>query len=670
MCVLRKEGVRRSAIAKYGDLPVTINGNIKTVHDLLLYAVRISGCKSFLGSQEQKTDTYIWITFKDVYDRANTLGSGLINVCGLNKNVQENFIGICGRNCVEWVVAEFACATYGLVAVPIYDALSGKTMKFICDHSELTVCICISSNMVRKFLKMKISRLKHIILVESDEWSLKELRDMAHGRVQIHAFADIMAKGREMSRTPYPSNENDRVCLCYTSGTTGTPKGVIITNKMLISTVSGALFHGNRSIFTERDVYLSYMPLAHIYEQFNLMLALSARGKVGFSSGDIKNFQEDMLALQPTILFTVPSVLTWIQKIVYKEVDESKLKTALLEVAIKQKLEMVSYQNYDRNSIWDKLIFRKIRKSFGGRIRIVNVGGAPISDELLRFTRAVFCCPVFEGYGATETCGAITCSLFSDMEGNHVGPPLPGCEIKLINVPKMNLNPITDNIGEVCVRGAVTTPGYYKQPELTANLIDKDGWLHMGDIGEWTEYNQLKIVDRLKHIFKLAQGEYVVPGRVEQVYSSSSLVNQIFVDGSPLKPYPIALVVPDGDSLCKALNRLDQNPEFTRVLSRPNSEKSKRANAAQIFNLHGTMVTMEQLCTHPDAEKIVLEKFKKLAKNSGLKDFEQVRVLKLVPEAFSLENRLLTPTLKCARHAIRRRYQGELKELYSRNELP
>ncbi|KAM3175246.1 hypothetical protein ACTXT7_008895 [Hymenolepis weldensis] len=669
MCILHREGVRRSVIAKNGDLPVTINVNIKTVHDLLLNAV---------------------------YDQVSALGSGLINICGLNKNGLEKFIGICGKNCVEIRLIrrglEYSVPHYYVKNILWYNC----EISSLCDIAELTVCVCISPSMAQKLLELKADRLKHIILVHSDESSSERLRDIAQGRVQIHAFADIM-----------PPKENDMVCLCYTSGTTGTPKGVIITNKMLVSAVSGALLHGNRSIFIETDIYLSYLPLAHIYEQFNLMLALGARGKVGFYCGDITKFQEEMFTLRPTVLFAVPRVLARIQQVVYKKVAESELKTKLVKLAIRHKL-------------------RTIRKTFGGRIRVVNVGGAPISDELLQFTRAVFGCPdrsdengdkkydllhalldhpirttkllrrirysiifasmslllifndlklplcliqVLEGYGATETCAAITCSLFGDLEGNHVGPPLPGCEIKLADVPDMNLNAVTNKKGEVCVRGAVTTPGYYKQPELTANLIDKDGWLHTGDIGEWTDGNQLKILDRLAHIFKLSQGKYVGPEKIEQVYSKSPLVNQVFVDGSPLKSYPIALVVPNGESLCKALSQLNRKPEMVRMFSRYSNKQKNDANATQLFSLDGKMVSMRELCNYPDAEGIVLREFKKLGKNNGLKDFEQVRAIKLIPKAFSLENRLLTPTLKCARHAIQRRYQEELRQLYDRKEL-
>ncbi|VDL18316.1 unnamed protein product [Hymenolepis diminuta] len=405
------------------------------------------------------------------------------------------------------------------------------------------------------------------------------------------------------------------------------------------------------------------------------MLALNARGRIGFYSGEITSLQADAHTLEPTILIAVPRVLARIRQGIFNKVATSKLKTSLIKTAVNRKLKAVDRQIYQHNTIWDQLVFSKIRKRFGGRIRLIITAGAPISGDLLQFIRAAFCCPVFEGYGSTETCGAITSSIFGDLAGGHVGPPLPGCEIKLADVPSMNLVASRDNKGEICCRGAVVTPGYFKQPELTKHLIDEDGWLHMGDIGEWTEGNRLKIVDRLKHIFKLSQGEYVAPEKVEQVYAQTSLVAQVFVDGSPLKSYPVALVVPDGEALCKAINSSEQEasnsnngPKKTSKQS-INKRKASDADTTEKFNLRRNLVTMAELCNNPEAEHLIYREFSQLGKTAGLKGFEQVRAIKLIPDAFTMENRLLTPTLKCARHAIRQRYQEELKQLYARKEL-
>nr|CDS33499.1 transformer 2 protein [Hymenolepis microstoma] len=671
-----KAGVRRSIFARESKLPEVLDERITTVHDLLLEAVRVAGQKPFLGSHSKPSDPYSWLTFKGTYERACDLGSGLINVCGLdNKSETGRCVGIYGKNCVDWVVTEFACATYGLVAVPLYDTLGEEALKHICKHSELTTCVCVSPDLAEKLLELKSDHLKHIILIRSNESSLENLRVKADKRVQIHAFSDILIKGKEDQCTPDPSTIEDHVFICYTSGTTGTPKGVIVTNKMLIATVTSTMMNTNLTLFTQNDVYLSFLPLAHIFEQFNVMLALNARGRIGFYSGEVTSLQADAHTLQPTIFIAVPRVLARIRQGIFNKVSTSKLKTSLIKTAVNRKLKSVDKQIYQHNTMWDQLVFSKIRKRFGGRIRLIITAGAPISGDLLQFIRAAFCCPVFEGYGSTETCGAITSSIFGDLAGGHVGPPLPGCEIKLVDVPSMDLVASRDNKGEICCRGPVVTPGYFRQPELTEDLIDKDGWLHMGDIGEWTEGNRLKIVDRLKHIFKLSQGEYVAPEKVEQVYAHSSLVAQVFVDGSPLRSYPVALVVPDGETLCKAINSIEQEARSSNNGSRKGSKQSSNKGKAgdtdttEKFNLRGNLITLAELCSNPEAERLIFIELSQLGKNAGLKGFEQARVIKLIPEEFTLENRLLTPTLKCARHAIRKRYQEELKQLYARKEL-
>eukprot|EP00108_Taenia_solium_P003835 TsM_001230000 transcript=TsM_001230000 gene=TsM_001230000 len=679
------DGIRRSLITKDSDLPWLLDERLTTVHDLLLESVRLSGTrnfttinarqKPFLGSHATPSEAYSWMTFKAVYERVCDLGSGLINVCGLKSPECGNFLGIFGRNCADWVVAEFTCATYGLVAVPLYETLGTEALRHICNHSQLTVCICVTPDLVQKLLDLNTALLRHIILIQSDEVTLKRLRDVAGDRVRIHDFADILIKGKEEPHTPDPSGTEEWVFVCYTSGTTGTPKGVIITNKMLIATVTGTMMNSSRTLFTQNDVHLSFLPLAHIFEQFNVMLVLNARGRIGFYSGDITKLQEDAHTLQPTILIAVPRVLARIRQRIYQKVADSRLKTRLIETAVNRKLKSVDKQIYKHNTMWDQLVFSKIRKRFGGRIRLIVTAGAPISGDLLQFIRAAFCCPVFEGYGSTETCGAITSAIFGDLAGGHVGPPLPGCEIKLADVPDMGLVAARDNKGEICCRGPVVTPGYFKEPDLTARAIDEEGWLHMGDVGVWCEGNRLKIVDRLKHIFKLSQGEYVAPEKVEQVYLQAPLVCQVFVDGSPLRSYPVALVVPDGDAVCRAISDLEQDSvggaDSIRKLSRQGKNRPSEGGTEGIakFCLRGKVVTMADICNSCEAERLVYNELTQAGKNAGLKGFEQVRAIKLIPEAFSVENRLLTPTMKCARHAIRQRYQEDLLQLFARKEL-
>ncbi|VDL91263.1 unnamed protein product, partial [Schistocephalus solidus] len=354
--------------------------------------------------------------------------------------------------------------------------------------------------------------------------------------------------------------------------------------------------------------------------------------KVGFYSGNIMALREDMQVLKPTIFTAVPRILYRIYDALSDKVSKSKFKRYLLDLAIREKLKCSC--NFNSNTIWDKLIFSKIRRQFGGSIRMCLISSAPIAPSVLRFTRALFSCPVLEGYGCTETCGPLSMSVAGDLKGGHVGAPVPSVEVKLADVPEMSLVASRDNKGEICVRGRSCITAYFKSPEKTAELIDKDGWLHTGDVGVWTN-RSLKIVDRCKNIFKLSQGEYVAPEKVEMVYRESRYVAQVFVDGDTMNSFPVAIVVPEQELLEKALVTAAKENSF------------------------------EDLCKDPCAKNFLLSEFKRLGDAAGLKGFEKVKNIYLSWRPFSIENKMLTPTLKAARSIIRGFYAKELSALYT-----
>nr|VZI06617.1 unnamed protein product [Spirometra erinaceieuropaei] len=608
-------------------------------------------------------------------------------------------------------VAQEVIKRIGFAGAGEHSNNEGLTNNWMTNTPELSVCVCVTVDRARNLLQLQLPLLKHIILIFPDE--IDALRAEAGPAVQVHSFDDILNYGKEHRQPPSPSEPDEKVLVCYTSGTTGLPKGVIVTNKMLVATVTGCMVHSDLCLFTSEDVHLSYLPLAHIFEQFATMLVLSGRGRIGFFAGDLTQLQQDAFILQPTLFIAVPRVLARIKQKVYRQVSGSKFKLSLLNTAINRKLKEVDRRIYHHNTIWDQLVFSKIRKSFGSRIRIVITAGAPISADLLQFTRAAFCCPVLEGYGSTETCGAITSSMCGDLGGGHVGPPMPNCEIKLCDIPELDLVASRDNRGEICCRGAVCTPGYYKNEELTKALIDEGGWLHTGDVGTWLENNRLKIVDRRKHIFKLSQGEYVAPEKIEHIYAQSQYVQQVFVDGDALRSYPVAIVVPEGEALAHSLQGViveSRGDVLTPVTSAsgspadggggsttapsPSKRDNKRGTSkkdriqtnsppsrengtpgqsllaqSEVFHLQNREVTLADLCLHPEATKIILNDLHQLGRAAGLKGFEQVRAIFLLHEPFSVENHLLTPTMKCARHVIRQRYQNELQKLFVSGEL-
>ncbi|GLE02610.1 hypothetical protein PINS_up011451 [Pythium insidiosum] len=269
-------------------------------------------------------------------------------------------------------------------------------------------------------------------------------------------------------------------------------------------------------------------------------------------------------------------------------------------------------------------------------------GSAPITQDCKEFLQTVFGCPVLEGYGMTETCAIISITTPSIAPGTHVGPPAPGLEVCLFDVPEMNYTSADEPNprGEICVRGPDVFKGYFKDPEKTAEAIDADGWLHTGDIGQWNADGTLSIIDRKKNIFKLSQGEYVAPEKIENVYVKSPLVAQIFVHGHSLQNYLVGVAVPDADAVA----------EWARA-----NGHSAEADA------------LRELYASPALKQAILKDLDTLAQRFGLMKFERVQKLHLHDELWSVENDLLTPTFKLKRPQLVEYFSKQIDFMYDAN---
>ncbi|KAF6777284.1 hypothetical protein AHF37_04560 [Paragonimus kellicotti] len=260
---------------------------------------------------------------------------------------------------------------------------------------------------------------------------------------------------------------------------------------------------------------------------------------------------------------------------------------------------------FDHSSVADCLFFKKFRKMLGGQICVIISGGAPLDSEVSKFFRAALSCPVIEGYGSTETVGVLSLTLLGESETNVAGALANGIEVKLNDVPDMGLVYSRDHIGEICVRGMRCTRGYFKDPENTHNLYDDDGWLHTGDVGQWTPTGALKLIDRCKNMFKLTQGEYIAAEKVEGIYQCCPMILCILVDGDPMHAFAVAVAYPDFVCLRRELAGAD--------IRRSDSGLSD-----------------EQLCQDLDVRKFVLNTINATARARGLKSFELTGALKLI----------------------------------------
>ncbi|XP_051716136.1 long-chain-fatty-acid--CoA ligase 1b [Ctenopharyngodon idella] len=626
------EFARRAAILNGGPLLTHVYEDAKTMYECFHRGLRESKNGPCLGSRKPK-QPYDWLSYSEVIERAENLGSAFLHK-GHSKN-GDPYVGIFSQNRPEWTISELACYTYSLVSVPLYDTLGTEAIGYILDKTCISTVVCDVAEKARLLMDCVSGTqhsLKTLILVEDFDADLVS-RGQRCG-IDIISLKDAENIGKAHRQRPAPPQPDDLAIICFTSGTTGNPKGAMLTHKNIVSNLSAFIQVTQSSCpMSPLDSHISYLPLAHMFERVVQGAILLHGGRIGFFQGDIRILMDDLTTLKPTIFPVVPRLLNRMFDKIYGQAN-SPLKRRILEFAFKRKEAEMMSGIMRRDSIWDKIIFKKVQASVGGCVRMMVTGAAPISAPVLTFLRAALGCQFYEGYGQTECTAGSTTTIPGDWIAGHVGAPLPCNDLKLVDVAEMNYF-AANGEGEVCVRGPNVFKGYLKDPEKTKEALDEGGWVHTGDIGRWLPNGTLKIVDRKKHIFKLAQGEYIAPEKIENIYIRSEAVSQAFVHGDSLQACLVAIIVPDPDYL-------------------PGWAKKR-----------GIEGSYEELCKNKEVKKAILEDIVKLGKESGLKSFEQVKDIALHTEMFSIQNGLLTPTLKAKRADLRNYFRKQIDELYS-----
>ncbi|XP_034078688.1 long-chain-fatty-acid--CoA ligase 1-like isoform X3 [Gymnodraco acuticeps] len=641
VCDLRMQSVevqggelaRRSVLLK-GDANIThFYDDATTMYECFLRGVRVSNNGPFLGSRKPK-QPYEWMSYREVMERSENLGSAFLHK-GHSKTTDPH-IGIFSQNRPEWTISELACYTYSLVSVPLYDTLGTEAILYIIDKASISTVLCDVAEKVELVLdcvKDRTHSVKTIVLMEAPSADLVSRGQQAG--VHIISLQEMEANGKANHRQPMPPRPEDMALICFTSGTTGNPKGAMLTHRNVVSNCSAFIkTTESNAQTTSEDVLLSFLPLAHMFERVVEGVMIVHGARIGFFQGDIRLLSDDLNTLKPTVFPVVPRLLNRMYDKIFGQANTS-LKRWLLGFAYRRKESEIKRGIVRRDSIWDRLIFGKVQASLGGRVRLMLTGAAPISPTVLTFLRAAIGCQLYEGYGQTECTAGCTLTMPGEYNAGHVGAPLPCNSLKLVDVSEMNYLAVNGE-GEVCVKGPNVFQGYLKDPEKTAEAIDADGWLHTGDVGKWLPNGTLKIVDRKKHIFKLAQGEYIAPEKIENVYMRSDAVAQVFVHGDSLQACLVAVVVPDPDFL---------------------SGWTKRT-----LGLEGSF---QELCGRAEVKAAIFEDMMRLGKEGGLKSFEQVKSIYVHTELFSIENGLLTPTLKAKRNEQRQYFRSQIDNLYS-----
>ncbi|KIY43630.1 acetyl-CoA synthetase-like protein [Fistulina hepatica ATCC 64428] len=596
-------------------------------------------------------DHYVWQTFAEVDARRKAIGSALLPMflngeCGAGEALKT--VGLWSVNRPEWQIIDFAAHAYQLCIVTLYDTLGPDSVGDI-QHSHLSI-ICCSSDHIPTLLQLapKVPVLKVIVSLDDldpDICTMTAAWAESVG-VRVITLNEVETIGREKPLPPIRAKAEDIASICYTSGTTGNPKGALLSHRALA--ISSCV--GNWGLVLPKEgTNLSYLPLAHIYGRILDLNVIAVGAAVGYFSGDNLRILEDAQILKPDLFASVPRVLNRLYQAIMAAGDAPGFKGALFRKAMQAKLEKWKATGDNTHAFWDRLVFRKVRMVLGGNVKTILSGSAPVSADVMHFLNIAFSCDCEEGkYGLTETCASFSKLWPLDVKGvGTVGPPSPYNEVKLVDVPEMNYTAEDKPFprGEICIRGDNCFTGYYKNEEATKKAIDADGWFHTGDVGLIDSAGRVKIIDRVKNIMKLAQGEYVALEKIENMYSTCPVVQQIYVHGDSLQSFLVGVVVPDPVQLASMASTMTGKPVRAEDVT-----------------------ALAEACFNEGVIQGVFDALSREAKRNGLKGFECVKRIHLTMDPFTVEDNTLTPTLKLRRRDAHNKFKTEIERMYQLGE--
>ncbi|GAB2225460.1 hypothetical protein Droror1_Dr00006252 [Drosera rotundifolia] len=628
----------RSIFAKDGfpELP----DDMTTCWDVFSRAAEKYPDNPMLGSRKtidgKQAGPYEWLSYKEVYDKVIRLGKS-IRAIGVG---QGGRCGIYGVNCAEWIISMEACNAHGILCVPLYDTLGAGAVEFIIRHAEVSIAF-VEEKKLPELLKTLTNTKEYLKTVVSfGKVTLEQQEEARNHGLTIYAWEEFMQLDVE-EEYELPAKKKTDICtIMYTSGTTGDPKGVLISNESILVLIAGVkhfLISVKEALHVE-DVYLSYLPLAHIFDRVIEECIIFHGAQIGFWRGDVKLLLDDLGELRPTIFCAVPRVLDRVYSGLQQKVAAGgRLKHAVFNIAYNYKFANMKKgaAHSDASFLADRIAFNKVKRGLGGRVRVILSGAAPLSAHVETFLRVVSCAHVLQGYGLTETCAGTFVSLPNELQMlGTVGPPVPNVEVCLESVPEMNYDALASTPrGEVCIRGKTLFSGYHKREDLT-NEVMIDGWFHTGDVGEWQPDGSLKIIDRKKNIFKLSQGEYVAVENLENIYGLASVLDSIWVYGNSFQSFLVAVCIPNEYALMEWAAANGVSGDFVAV------------------------------CENPKSKEYILAELNKIAKDKQLKGFEFIKAVHLDPVPFDIEHDLLTPTYKKKRPQLLKYYQNVIDEMY------
>lgn len=581
--------------------------NVKRLFDIIQYQLTNYPQEVCIGGKEDgKWKTY---STQEFIDHANLVSKGLLKL-----GVQPgDKIALISHNRPEWNMFDVGVLQIGAVDVPVYPTISSEDYEFIFNDAEVKYCIVSD-----KELYDKVAVVKDKIPTLKDIYSFDKIDGVKHWS----EILDLGLQGDqdEVEKLKANVTEMDLATLIYTSGTTGRPKGVMLSHQNLVENTKGSR---PRLPVDENATGLSFLPLCHVYERMITYL-YQLTGVSLYYAESIDTLVDNIGEIKPHVFTAVPRLLEKVYDgVITKGTEGGGIKAKIFQWAIglTDTYEYGKHPSFQRK-IADKLVYSKIREKLGGRVKAVASGAAALQPRLARFYHAIGV-PVYEGYGLTETSPVISVnSKSTGVRFGTVGKVLDNVEVKIFED------------GEILTKGPCLMQGYYKREDLTAEVIDADGWFHTGDIGELSADGFLKITDRKKEIFKTSGGKYIAPQVMENKFKESRFIEQIMVIGEGEK-MPAAFIVP--------------NYEFIRNWGEKHGKQISRSN--------------DELIKNPDVIARIQEEVNHF--NAGFGKWEQIKKFELLPNEFSVETGELTPTLKFKRKIILEKFKDIYAKIYS-----
>ncbi|KAL1916025.1 uncharacterized protein VTP21DRAFT_6029 [Calcarisporiella thermophila] len=650
--------------ARFADKLIDAPGpNINSLHDFFHNAARRHASKNCFGyrdvidiieeekeitkivggeeRKEKKTwkyfqlSEYKYVTYTEASQRILRIGCGLRKLGIQAKEPVEIF----AQTSMDWMCMALGCFSQNIYISTAYDSLGEDGLSYSLNEVE-AVSLFTNADLLKTVARV-IPKCESLRVVIYNGKAKQADLDAIGDKVKLVSMDELLKLGEENPVDPVPPAADDLCCIMYTSGSTGNPKGVVLTHRNAVSAMGGIEAHLGKFL-QPTDTILAYLPLAHVLE-FMLESACIGLGiTLGYGTpktlmdSSVRNCSGDLKAFRPTLLVGVPAVFETIRKGVLTQVHKG---SQLVQMAfhgaywVKSRTMKTGVLS-PVTGLMDAVVFSKLKQQTGGRLRLALSGGAPISRETQEFL-TVALCPILQGYGMTESCGMCTIMSPETVAYSAVGAPVPCVEIKLVDVEEAGYKASGDPPrGEVWIRGASVCSGYYKNEELTRETITEDGWLKTGDIGEWKPNGYLSIIDRKKNLVKLSHGEYIALERLEAIYKSSVYVINLCVHADPELSRPVALVHPDERRIRDLAEAKGvQEKDFAKLCQ----------HEAIIKEVHGSLL----------AE----------GKKAKFRTPELLAAISLCSEEWTQENGMLTAAQKLRRKEIGQHYREELEKM-------